>query len=351
MNNDPWTPEELADIEKTWKEFHELHPERSYNAWRLKRSDLRKGRAPTEKRKARWVQEEEEVTDEELWRAVVAYQEVSSKAFANKLHHEIEVPTSEPIAICFPSDMHIGSAGTDMRRMQEDFELIESHPRLYCALGGDPVDNFIFEKMASAARSQIAQVHVQWRLFRYRVLRLLESNSLLWVSSGNHDAWTHKAAGIDGVLSALGNIPVCYTGEGGFVHLTVGQQTYVIYRKHKPSRFSSGYNTLHFLKQMLRMGTAIEFDVGISEHLHEADLEVFEYRPGSKIDRVLIACGSYKVTDQYATDLGYYGGGYGVPTIVFYPDRRRMLPFMSIADALEALDGVSTSSPPLVKAA
>lgn len=60
--------------------------------------------------------------------------------------------------------------------------------------------------------------------------------------------------------------------------------------------------------------------------------------------RVLIACGSYKVRDKWAEGGGYYTGGYGVPTVVFYPDRRKMLAFWSIADALEALDGPSLAA-------
>lgn len=342
MNNVEWSDEELFAIDLPWKAFHNLYPERSYNGWRLKRSDLRKGRQPTPK-KVRHSLEEDTITDEELFNATVAYQEATNAVFERKLDHSITVETNEPIVLCFPSDWHIGSQGTDLARIREDIQLMVAHPRVFCALGGDPVDNFILEKMGSAARSQVAQVHVQWRLFRYLVNMLYESGSLLWVSAGNHDAWTVKAAGIDGVLSALAGLHVCYTGEGGFVHLTVGQQKYVIYRKHKPTRFNSQYNPLHFLKQMLRMGTPIEFDIGVSEHFHQADFEVFEYRPGSKIDRVLIACGSYKVKDPYAEDLAFYGGGYGVPSVILYPDRRKMLPFLSIADAIEALDGVSSS--------
>jgi hypothetical protein len=343
LNNDPWSSEELEQIQSPWEEFHKLYPERSYHAWRHKRADLRKGRTPTEKKAV--VQDdqdnESQLSDDDLWNAAVAYQDAVNDAFPHSLFHHLSLSTKEPIAIAFPSDWHIGSDGTDLKRIKEDCELIANHPRVYCALGGDPIDNFIFAKMMSASRSQAEQVHVQWRLFRHRVQQLMASNSLLWVSSGNHDAWTVKASGIDGILSSLSGIPVCYTKEGGFIYLTVGKQQYVIYRKHRPTRFNSHYNPLHFLKQMLRMGTPIEFDIGISEHFHQADLEVCEYRPGSKMDRVLIACGSYKEKDLYAEEIGYYGGGYGVPTVILYPDRRKMLPFMSITDAIEALDGVS----------
>jgi hypothetical protein len=91
---------------------------------------------------------------------------------------------------------------------------------------------------------------------------------------------------------------------------------------------------------MLRMGSTYEFDIGISEHLHEPGLEVFEYRPGTKIDRVAICCGTYKQRDPYAEGLGYYGGGYGIPTVILFPDRRKILPFYSLADAITVLDAL-----------
>ncbi len=167
--------------------------------------------------------------------------------------------------------------------------------------------------------------------------QLLDSGSLLWASAGNHDAWTHKVAGIDGVLAALHDLPILYTGEGALVTVTVGQTPYRIYRKHRPSRFRSSYNQTHFIRMMLALGAPWEFDIGVSEHLHQAEIIQFEYR---KLDRVGICCGSYKVRDLYADTLGYYGGGYGVPTVVLSPNRREMLPFPSIARALDALDGV-----------
>lgn len=340
MNNTPWTEEELADLTMDWPEFHEAHPNRSKHARRIKIGELKRGYKP--RTKAPVINESTEsdtVTDEELWEATVAYAKVNRRAFLSQKDHRIRVETKEPIAVAFMSDWHIGAEGCDYERLAEDCELIAKHPQLYAAVGGDPVDNFVLKGMAEAARSQVVGVPTQWRHFRYLMQKI--QSSTLWVSSGNHDAWTQKAAALDGVLSALHDIPVVYTGEGAYVDLVVGEQTYTVWRKHKPTRFSSMYNLTHFLKQMLRTGLPKEYDIGISEHLHESNIEIFEYRPGTKIDRVLIACGSYKVIDTYADGLGYYGGGYGVPTVILYPDSRRMLPFKSIADALEVLDGPS----------
>ncbi len=342
MNSETWTDDEVADLELPFVEFYKRHPSRNHESYGRKKRRVRQDTLYPPKQRAVVTDQEETISDEELWDAVVRYQDALNAASPSNLHHHISLDTDAPIVLAFPSDWHIGNKGTDMKRLKADCELMESHPRVYVALGGDPVDNFIFEKMASAARSQVVgQIDIQWRLFRHRILKLYESNSLLWVSAGNHDAWTRKAAGIDNMLNVLSDIPVCYTGEGGFVHLTVGQQKYVIYRKHKPMS-NSKINALLFLKNMLWRDAPVEFDIGVSEHLHKAAIETVEYRPGTKIDRVLIACGSYKVKDAYAEDLGYYGGGYGVPCVILYPDRRQILSFTSLSSAIEALDGVST---------
>jgi hypothetical protein len=131
-------------------------------------------------------------------------------------------------------------------------------------------------------------------------------------------------------------VQTLYTGEGGYVRLTVGREDYLIYRKHRPARYNSSFNLTHNLKQMLRTVLPYEFDVGVSEHLHVEDIEQYLYR-GKK--RVLLCTGSYKLTDPWAETWGFMGGGYGVPCIVLYPDRHLILPFWSIAEAVELLDG------------
>lgn len=326
----------MGSLDLSWSEFHRLFPLRSRHAWRHKRESHKT---------VKYTPVKSDVSDEELLQQTIAYGRVLTGAFPHVLDHEITIKTDRPIAIAFPSDWHIGSEGCDLEAIAQDVRLIASHPGLYCSIGGDPVDNFILQGMISASRSQVtSKIEVQWRIFRHLVTQLVDSDSLLWVSAGNHDAWTQQVAGIDGVLAALAGIDVCYTGEGGLVNLKVGDQLYRIYRKHKPTRWKSGYNPTHFLKMMLKMGTPWEWDVGIAEHLHEQEITIFEWRPGTKLDRIAICCGSYKVRDQYAEGLGYYGGGYGVPCVIFYPDKRRMMPFASIEQALSALDGINAAA-------
>lgn len=338
MNNRPWSAEEIADLALPWPSFEAKGHGRSYTAYRVKRDELKRGIGPKPrlpKPTPEW-QAPPPVNARALIDTYIALQRIRG-SLAPEGAHAIRLDVDHPIAVAFMSDWHIGSSGVDYAALNADIATIQAHPYVYAAIGGDPVDNFILEKLMSASRSQISgDIAEQWAIFRHYVEQVLDS--LLWVSSGNHDAWTQKVAGIDGVPTALAGIPVCYTGEGGIVALTVGQTTYRIYRKHRPVRRASNKNLTHFVKEMLRDGAPMEFDIGVSEHLHQADLEHFSYR---QLDRVAIACGSYKRVDPHAADLGFHDGGYGVPTVVLYPGERRIVPFLRLADALAHLDGPS----------
>ncbi len=126
MNNSPWSAEELDALALQWPQFRAQFPERSYHAWRLKRSDLAKSRKPTEKKVVHEPQPEQ-VSDEDLFQAVLEYQRTLNAATATKIEHSLTIETDEPIAICFPSDWHIGSVGTDLERLRDDCQLICGH--------------------------------------------------------------------------------------------------------------------------------------------------------------------------------------------------------------------------------
>lgn len=354
MNGPAWAPQETSDAASlSWADFHPKYPTRSYDAWRLKRSALR--RKVDSSQTATKVQpvvedapqDDEELrsllakSDEELFDHLIAWQDALNAAFPQQQDVRVSIPTDQPIGLVLMSDWHIGGKGTDLRQIREDVRIIASHPRLYVGLGGDVIDNFILEKMAAAQRSSSATVEVQWRGFRHVTRPLLDTHSLLWVSSGNHDQWTERVAGIDGILSALASVPCCYIGksytqEGGYVDLTVGNETYTIWRKHRPSGMVSRFNINHFAKQMQRVELPREFDIAVTEHIHSPETTIWHYR---RKKRVVACLGSYKVDDPHARNWGFYNGGYGVAVVVLYPHTRRMVPFDNLHDALAYLDG------------
>lgn len=270
----------------------------------------------------------------ELWTAVMEFQKSHQKQYANEIltDVEIKVDTDHPFGVVFMSDWHIGGIGTDHESLLRDIDLINNCDQLVAYVGGDPIDNFIPEKLAHAARdSQVVNPGFQWKMFRHAI-ELIQP-SLLAVGRGNHDGWTQRNAGIEGISQALKGIPVLHTGEDTYIDLTVGEINYVIYRKHRPIGNSRIHRTAG-AKTSYQTGKRL-FDVGVTEHHHEAAINA-EIRHGEY--RWFITTGSYKVEDAHAREWGFMHGGVGTPVVIFYPKRKKMVTYLTIEDAIEHLE-------------
>lgn len=243
----------------------------------------------------------------------------------------VQINTEHPIGIVFTADWHIGSEGTDYQQLERDIELIHSNPYLYAYVGGDAIDNFILQKMIAASRSQLVTPPVQWYLFEQFLQKM--NGSILAVGAGNHDNWSVQMAAIDRVADIAKRLNVVYTGQGGMLNLTVGSQTYKIFRRHK-FRYNSSLNILNSVKRMYDMGPD-SWDVGVIEHWHVGGAEIF-MKHGR--NRVAIVVGTYKVFDQWAVDMGFYGSQVMNPVVVFWPNEFRYELRMDLQAAAQELN-------------
>lgn len=340
-----WTPEELVDVVRmTPREFEAAHPgKHSPASVHVKRRQLRDqginvtrspiGRPPDP---VNIVLPDlpDEPTDQDLWTAYDAMHDVTAAYHESKALSEatIRMETDRPIGIVFMSDFHLGNAGTDTKRLREDIALINTCDRLKVYIGGDGIDNFVIPALAHAHRdASLVTLEMQFLLFKSVIRQLLPN--LLAVGTGNHDAWTKKMAGIEANLYALRDTPVLHTREDTYLNLTVGQQPYTIFRKHRPPR-SSQLNEGHGVQHQFRFGER-PFDVGVMEHHHVPHFSTF-YGHGEM--RWAIRTGTYKLKDSFAREYGYYHGNIGTPVIVLFPFRKSIIPFMSIADAIDFLE-------------
>lgn len=266
-----------------------------------------------------WVempQVADEATDEELWQAMEVFQKVLARTRQTDCC-EITIHTDKPIGVCHLADLHLGNVGTDHAQVRAHAEVISETDGLYAMLGGDGVDNFVLDKLASAAREDVVRPAVQYRLLEY-ILRLFREK-VLAVGDGNHDGWTERLADIAPLHDYVRSWPVVHTSQCGIVRLTVGQVTYVLYRQHK-GRFNSAFNLTHTLKRAWEFGPE-DWDIGIGEHHHLPTIEPF-YRHGEK--KVAIRTGTYKVYDQWARSQGFFGSRVGVPLVILWPDRKKI---------------------------
>lgn len=341
----PWTAEADRDAATlSWRQFDAKYQgQYSFNQYRWRRYTLQQtGQAPPARAAPEMILPERPPPPDPdaLWDAVIASQR-AAVAERGQIVSELSVRivTDRPVGVAFFADLHIGGVGTDHEAIRRDIALATSCPQLKVFLGGDAVDNYVLAKLAHAARDEAAAAPVvQWELFRHVVTMLADSGSLIAVGDGNHNAWTRRVAGIDGTLAALRGIPAIYTGEGGFLNLTVGRQEYVVFRKHRPP-MSSRYNPTHAARQALRFGRLNSKrqlpDVVVIEHQHEPSIEVGQMLGA---ERVFIRTGTYKTRDGHAEEYGFTGAAISTPVVVFDPWRRRMVPFASLATAIEYLE-------------
>jgi hypothetical protein len=316
-----WQAAELNDLNLAWDEFHQKHPNRTRKAWLSKRQIRRGGPARSP------VSGEEAEKAKKIWALMTEMQALVTPDVPDEIN--VSIPET-CISLSFLSDAHIGGVGVDYQQLLRDVDIIANTPGSFVYLGGDMVDSFILAKMISASREQLVQVDVQWKLFEDIIRRL--DGKVVAVGAGNHDAWTYVTAGIDKVGEICSKWGTIYTGHGGLLNLTVGNQLYKIFRHHR-FRFSSYLHPAHAVIRMWEIGKT-DFQIGVIEHHHSPHIEQF-FRHGEH--KIAVRCGSYKVTDPYAKEHGFYGVLSLVPTVVLDGRSRKMTPFLDLNDAIAFL--------------
>lgn len=345
----PYTDQEIIDvIELSWRQYHPRYPDRTFQAYRDKRRQMRdegwefpdartqreRYAVPPTMAIAPTLGDGERLNPDEIWELMDKHQEVALKRAAELVQPAITVSVTadRPIGICFMSDFHLGNTGTDHRALLDDIDLITSCPYLTVFVGGDGVDNMVIGKLAREQRDHgSVGPDLQYLALADVFNRLLPN--LIAVGTGNHDNWTKQLAGIDGLSRALADKPIVNIGERATITLELGEQRYVICRKHRPL-YNSMYNPGHAIQQMWRHG-GLNFDVGVAEHQHTPWIGEFL---GHGEVKWAIRTGSYKVKDSFASEYTPDTGSTGTPIVVFHPFRKHMLAFSSIADAIEYLE-------------
>lgn len=241
---------------------------------------------------------------------------------------------NEPIGITFSSDQHISPGNiVDMERMRLDAELIARTEGLYAILGGDGVDNHI--KHRSAVMHQRSTPHEQWDMFEFYLS--IFQQSIIALISGNHDLWTDQLAGVDVVKMLSQRQGLCYAPDEAIISLRVGSQTYKIGVRHQ-YRMNSTFNETHAVKQWYRNGS-YDWDIGCVCHHHVSAIEPFW---GHDLERWACRPGSYQIHSAYSRQFGYNSTRPMCPTFVLSPERRHIVGFHDVRDAVVYLEAVRT---------
>jgi len=265
---------------------------------------------------------------DELWGAAYAFQGASKSLSTRYDEVDIEIPTKRPIALCFIADTHIGSIDVPLDYVRSRFELLEEHPYIYVGGCGDMIDNYLPTSHVEGMFGQMFPPELQKELVENLYAKL--RGKWLWVIQGCHDDFSHKADDFDLAKHMAKHLNCANLGYGGLINLKVGDQTYKIAIRHK-YKYNSSYNPTHSPKQLVRFDYK-EADIAVVAHNH---ITAIEQSAEPDKDRIYIRPGSMKGPDRYARSLGFRDTGKQMPTVILWPDKRKMLAFMDLEQAIE----------------
>ena len=245
-----------------------------------------------------------------------------------------------PALLAAIGDIHWGSVYTDNDRFMRDISLIEQAPNAYILLMSNLIDNAIPKQFPDGMLSN--EIHPEEQVITMRALvkRLSEEGKILAaVTSPCHEGWTGKATGQDINRLLFDKMPFPVLDNGGMLTVDLGDQEYKIGMFHQIGPFNSNFNKSHGVQQMQRLRLQGKADIVAAAHHHVG--EALHTWAGNNLgennlkDVAYLRTGCYKIDDKWV--VGRYGtqGEPGGQSVMLWPDKRRMLPFLDIETAAD----------------
>ena len=332
-----WNSEELSLLAKYYglmpvAEVAQKIPTRSIESIRTKGTRMGFGKRTTPRLHTPKLEYDEPLIDEDdaladMWIKLQDFQESQFNLKTYRDSVDIHVDTDTPIILGLISDAHVGAPTGHYDELISRIDLMASTPKFYVASVGDTIDNYMPTSHASGMFNQLVPPSVQKKLVEHQYMKL--KGRWLAVVQGCHDEWSYEADEFDWSEYLSSRLECPNLGFGGFVNLTVGEQTYKLHLRHKYPRYNSSFNLTHSVKRLReQMG---DFDIGVIAHNHQATIE--QMVCGDGVDRLFVRTGSFKGADRYSRQLGYNDTGSCIPSVILYPDERRMIPFLHLESA------------------
>lgn len=253
------------------------------------------------------------------------------------------IKTDQPIAVCFISDVHIGSPHTDYQGFLEDIALIESDPRIYVGKGGDWADKMSGFRDATASVGQLHPEEVQL-LAVESIMEGPLNGRIIAAIGGNHDRMDARKTGLSSEYWIHRGKPFPYMPTGGLVELTVGSETYRIVWTHQYGTGNSRLNP-HNIFRWIRQELDTSGDIFVLEHHHDPSIMTREMQDFEKRTVVEIRTGSYKIDDKFSQQF-FKEGRHGPQTVILFPDRHKIVPCHgkeALSDAIVYLNGLGVT--------
>lgn len=217
--------------------------------------------------------------------------------FAAEKNRRLKVDTSEPIAIVWFTDVHLGDNGVDYDLLMKHCKLAEETPNTFGVFMGDASNNWpVNGKLGrlwaeqETSKSQERQL-VEWFLLESKV------PWLFW-ALGNHDLWGDGEAILRGMNADL--IPMAAWGAKLILEFANGRECRLdLAHDHKGH---SMWNALHAETRTAQLGWPAHFV--FSGHRHNAALHFEEYAMRQQATW-LMRCKGYKGADDHAFNNGF----------------------------------------------
>lgn len=250
----------------------------------------------------------------------------------------IEIVTSQPIALMFSGDWHLGAEGVDYQAWVRDIQYLLDTPNLYMAEVGDDRENMRSFRMLSSVLNQVLSPKQQAHMLRGVIEDLTANDKLIAKVGGNHDEeFDQRIFGeaLQGYL--LEKMKAPRFKNRGLVYLTVGEVEYTILLFHK-SRFKSFLRKTH--GTMREQQLSFPADIIAGGHDHEPGMEHGHHYTLAKDagedfggEYVMIKVGTYQ-DSEYGWRYFHNGGFAANYSVVLFPDQKRIIPFTDPRDAV-----------------
>jgi hypothetical protein len=241
-----------------------------------------------------------------------------------------------PICLVFLGDQHIGNAGTDIKRVKREQDLILQMPGTWCLQMGDLVDNMIIGRLKRQNAKPSSDVWSQWQVAKWYLERFSEHESIVGYVGGNHGAFTLKLTGGIDYRRDICPDGVLFDGDDIKVTVSVGAADYTIWARHK-WRGNSIYNPTHGQERAMRFQDP-DPDIYVGAHTHEGSMYREVVHEGRR--KAAIQLGTYKIHDDYAREQGYPGGDGSTACAVILHDDGSMHGMADLAAAKRYMQAI-----------
>lgn len=232
---------------------------------------------------------------------------------------DLEIPTDRPICVSFMGDQHVGGMYHDYEMMGRHVQLIQEHPLMYVALGGDVVNGMYWNP------GQDQELDSFWEQVAHaRAMMDKLNGKILYAVEGDHDMWAGKS-GVTMYHDFLNRYKAHLLRGVSTVNLKVGDQPYSIVTAHRfPG--NSIYNKSHPANRAARTLQGADIYVGHHTHQKGASKQPVQTVNGTIMQHYLIP-GPYKYSDEYAQKNGWAQQDpeeLGAYWVVLHPGRRNI---------------------------